>query len=140
VDFQLAVAGTGVDLADGEERPAAGAHALQRTASVRMASSPAGTGSRPQRRHRHALENSDLGSVLRDRAPNRAIERLVAQREVGDDVVLDRGLQQRPLEPGGVARVAAGDAAVDHAHPHQHVAAERFDNAHALKLFLPIAV
>src|SRR5438445_2195365 len=34
-----------------------------------------------------------------------AVERLVAEREVGDDVALDRGLQERPLEPAGIARM-----------------------------------
>ena len=28
-----------------------------------------------------------------------AVERFVAEREVGDDVALDRGFEQRPLEP-----------------------------------------
>ena len=41
-----------------------------------------------------------------------AVEGFVAQREVGDDVAFDRRLQQRPLEPGGIARVAAGDPPV----------------------------
>src|SRR6187200_2601023 len=39
-----------------------------------------------------------------------AVERFVAQGEVGDDVALDHGFQQRPLKPGWVAQVAAGDA------------------------------
>jgi hypothetical protein len=29
----------------------------------------------------------------------RAVERLVAEREVGDDVALDRSFEQRPLKP-----------------------------------------
>ena len=57
----------------------------------------------------------------------RAVERFVAEREVRDDVALDRGFQQRPLEPGGVAQVAARDAALAvELEPHQHVATERF--------------
>ena len=38
------------------------------------------------------------------------VERLVAEREVGDDVALDRRFQQRPLEPGCIAQMAAIDA------------------------------
>jgi hypothetical protein len=41
-----------------------------------------------------------------------AVERLVAEREVGNDVAFDRDLQQRPLKPGRIAQMAAGDAAV----------------------------
>ena len=41
----------------------------------------------------------------------RAIERLVAQREVGDDVALDHRLEYRPLEPRGIAQVATLDPA-----------------------------
>ena len=40
-----------------------------------------------------------------------AVERFVAEREVGDDVALDRGFQQRPLKPGRVAQMATRDAA-----------------------------
>src|SRR5947207_12627122 len=42
----------------------------------------------------------------------RTIERLVAQGKVGDDVALDGGLEHRPLEPRGVAQMAALDVAV----------------------------
>src|SRR5258708_38663285 len=37
----------------------------------------------------------------------RAVEGLITQREVGDDVAFDRCLEQRPLKPRGVAQVAA---------------------------------
>src|SRR5689334_8392816 len=40
-----------------------------------------------------------------------AVEGLIAEREVGDDVALDCGFQHRPLKPGGIAHVAARDPA-----------------------------
>src|SRR5437870_3249138 len=59
------------------------------------------------------------------------VERLVAEREVRNDIVLDRGFEQRPLEPGGVAGMAARDAAIENTHPDQHVAAERLGHRDA---------
>src|SRR5262245_8196189 len=59
-----------------------------------------------------------------------AIERLVAEREVGDDVALDHHFQQRPLEPGRVAQMAAHDALAIEPQPGEHIAAERFGEAH----------
>ena len=47
--------------------------------------------------------------IPRDPARIGAVERLVAERKVGDDVALDRRFQQRPLEPGGIAQMAAFD-------------------------------
>src|SRR5882724_357952 len=41
-----------------------------------------------------------------------AVERFVAEREIGDDVALDHRLEQRPLEPGRVAEMAAEHAAI----------------------------
>src|SRR6516162_2445059 len=41
-----------------------------------------------------------------------AVEGLIAEGEIRHDVAFDRCLQQRPLEPGGIARVAADDAAL----------------------------
>src|SRR5882757_7844468 len=41
-----------------------------------------------------------------------AVEGLIAEREVGDDVAFDRGLQYRPLEPGWIAQMAARDLTV----------------------------
>ena len=65
-----------------------------------------------------------------------AVERFVAEREVGDDVAFDRGLEQRPLEPGRVAQMAARDRAVGaEAQPDQHVAAEAFDQRQAFADF-----
>src|SRR5262249_37607441 len=64
----------------------------------------------------------------------RAVERLVAQREVGDDVALDRRLEQGPLEPRRVAQVAAIDRAVGtDPEPREDVAAEPFDQGHAFR-------
>src|SRR5579859_7738804 len=60
-----------------------------------------------------------------------AIERLVAKRKVSDDVALDHGFEQRPLEAGRVAQVAALDTAVEPGlDPDQHVAAEALDQRH----------
>src|SRR6185312_6681708 len=62
----------------------------------------------------------------------RAVERLIAEREVGDDVAFDCGLEQRPLEPGRVAQVAASDATIAiEAQPRQDVAAKSFRERHA---------
>ena len=66
----------------------------------------------------------------------RAVERFIAEREIGDDVALDRGFQQRPLEPGGIAQVAARHAALAvEPQPDQHIAAERFHQAEAFADF-----
>src|SRR5690348_15367298 len=60
------------------------------------------------------------------------VERFVAQREIGDDVALDRRFEQRPLEPRRVAQVAARDRAVGiEPQPNQHVAAEALDQRQA---------
>src|SRR6516162_6888364 len=61
-----------------------------------------------------------------------AVERLVAQREVGDDIALDRRFEERPLEPRGVAQMAAGDRVVREAHVGEDVAAKRLDEREAL--------
>src|ERR1700722_4492669 len=71
--------------------------------------------------------NSDLSSSVRIRGSQivpriGAVERLVAEREVGDDVLFDRGFEQRPLEPGCVAHVTARDAAAGDAQPDQEIA------------------
>src|SRR5690242_5652039 len=39
------------------------------------------------------------------------IERLVDEREIGDDIAEDRVLQRRPVLPGGIVRVTAMDRA-----------------------------
>jgi len=60
------------------------------------------------------------------------VERLVAEREVGDDVSLDGGLEERPLEPAGVAGMHPGQPAVlAESHAHEHVATERLDQRRA---------
>src|SRR5437899_5168292 len=53
----------------------------------------------------------------------------VAEREVSDDVALDRRFQQRPLEPGWVAQMTACEAAIFEARPNQHLAAKRFSQS-----------
>src|SRR5579863_9146138 len=55
-----------------------------------------------------------------------AIERFIAEREIGDDVAVDRNFKERPLEPRRVAQVAAADAAAVDPDPDQYVAAETF--------------
>ena len=62
-----------------------------------------------------------------------AVEGFVAQGEIGDDVALDGGLQQRPLEPRGIAQVTTSDPAISaEADPSQDVAAEAFDQGQPL--------
>ncbi len=105
VDLQLAaVAGAGIDLADGDraaEQPAcphlqrarrARPGSRPRSAARRIAAAPDG-----HRALRTAIGAAACASEVVPRIG--AIERLVAEREVGDDVAFDRGLQQRPLEP-----------------------------------------
>src|SRR5690606_15879055 len=75
-------------------------------------------------------ESAHVGSEVVPRV--RAVERLVAQREVRDDVAVDGGLEQRPLEPRRIAQVAALDAAGRDPDPGEHVAAEAFDEREAL--------
>src|SRR5262245_30187882 len=59
-----------------------------------------------------------------------AVERFVAEREVGNDVAFDRNLEQRPLEPGRVAQMATLDGAVlAEADGHENVAAEGLGEA-----------
>src|ERR1700730_13256743 len=59
------------------------------------------------------------------------VEGFVAEGKIRDDVTFDRGLEQRPLEPRGIAQVATVDAAVPQAKPDQNVAAEPLDDRHA---------
>ena len=58
-----------------------------------------------------------------------AVERFIAEREVGDDIALDSGFEKRPLEPRRVAQMAARDAAVFDAQRSHHIAAETFGKA-----------
>src|SRR5208283_165081 len=56
------------------------------------------------------------------------VERFVAEREVGDNVALDHSLEKRPLEPRGVAQMAARDKGPRvEAHMREHVAAKGLD-------------
>src|SRR3954471_11838821 len=61
-----------------------------------------------------------------------AVEGFIAEREVSDDVALDRGLEQRPLEPGWVAQMAPLHVPVlADSHPGKHVAAEALGYRHS---------
>src|SRR5713101_4067203 len=60
------------------------------------------------------------------------VERLVAERKIRDDVVLDGRFKQWPLKPRGVAQMAAHDVVAFQAHPDQHVAPERFGDCETL--------
>src|SRR5450755_3262273 len=61
-----------------------------------------------------------------------AVERLVAQGKVGDDVAFDGGLEDGPLKPRGIAQMATLDVAVGScSEPHQHVAAKTFDQRYS---------
>src|SRR5579862_1195225 len=63
----------------------------------------------------------------------RAVEGFVTEREVGNDVAFDRGFQEWPLEPRGVAHVATPDIAIAvEPQPDQHIAAKGFGNTEAL--------
>src|SRR5580704_11899984 len=62
-----------------------------------------------------------------------AIERFVAKREIGHDVALDCGFEKRPLEPRGVAQVAARHhAVVCEPHMREDIAAKSLDEREAL--------
>src|SRR5206468_9869180 len=60
------------------------------------------------------------------------VERFVAEWEVGDDVVFDGCLEQWPLKPGGVAKMATIDPAAIEPKPDHDVAPEALDQRHAL--------
>src|SRR6266851_177691 len=62
-----------------------------------------------------------------------AIERLVAEREVRNDVAFYGRLQERPLEPARVPRMDAGKLSVcPDAHAHEDIATEGLDQGGAL--------
>src|SRR5215207_5417582 len=84
---------------------------------------------------RRRLGKRAMGEAFKERSAHRraleivsgigAIERFITKWEVGHDVALDRGLQQRPLEPGRITQVAAFDAGVGvETQPDQDVAAK----------------
>src|SRR3990167_2004733 len=61
------------------------------------------------------------------------VERLVAEREVRNNVALDYSLEQRPLKPGRVAQVTACNSAVGiEPQPTENVSAKAFDKRNAL--------
>src|SRR5438105_13905311 len=70
-------------------------------------------------------------AVLKVVARVGAVEGLVAERKVGDNIVLDYGLQERPLKPRGVAEMASLDPTIPQAEPNQDIAAKSFDDRHA---------
>ena len=139
MNFQLAtVAESGVDFADrkaaAKTAPCGAVDAgseLRERRGIRR-------GRRLRNRIRIRFSKMSLRITVepRDHARIGAIEGLVAEREVGDDVALDHGLEERPLEPGRVTQVAALDeAAAIKPHPHEHVTAEYFDKSKAFPGF-----
>ena len=89
-----------------------------------------GPGLRRPSRHRARPSSGEASQVV---ARIGAVEGFVAEREIRHDVVLDRRLEQRPLQPRRIARVAAIDAAVRREpQPNEHVAAKAFDQRRAL--------
>lgn len=63
----------------------------------------------------------------------RAVERFITQREIRHDIVFDSGFQQRPLEPGRIAWMAARHCTVGiQAQPEQDIAAKAFHQRQAL--------
>ena len=110
VDLQLAaVARAGIDLADGDRAP----EQFPRTRLERapeLGERRIGHRRRADR-HRPGEKRSEAAACawLQVVPRIRAVERFVAEREVGDDVAFDRGFEQRPLEPRRVAGVAARD-------------------------------
>ncbi len=66
-----------------------------------------------------------------------AVEGFVEQREIGDDVALDHRFEQRPLEPGRIAQMAARRPRPRvEPHPDEDVAAKTFDERGAFPGFL----
>ncbi len=134
VDLQLAaVARAGIDLADREaaaETPPRGAVDLR--GELRQHRLVPGRWRFRQRAARQAFEQGSAHGSLRrlEIVPGiGAVERFVAEREIGNDVALDGRFQQGPLEPGRIAQVASCDAITVDAHPCQNVAPEGLDQA-----------
>ena len=108
VDFELAaVARAGVDLADGKAAAELAVAALL-TSSASSASSVVGVG----RVFRERALNNAFEQQRRIVPPPLkvvpgigAVERLIADRKIRDDVVLRSRLRERPLKPRGVAQV-----------------------------------
>src|SRR3546814_1403919 len=131
-----AVAGAGIDLADRKTAPQVPTRgAAERFGQLderRLVQRWCPLGERwsdetfeQQLAHRHWLSEVVAGV--------RAIERLVAEREVGDDVAVDRRFAQWPLEPGRVAEMAARSPSSGvEAQPDQDIATNAFDKRHSL--------
>lgn len=113
VNFQLtAVARTSVDLAD---RQTASEFCAGGMVQLCRECGKFGVRRGPFREggFQQAFEQSFSHSTgLKIMARVGAVKRLVAEGEVSDDVPLDRGLNQGPLEPGGIAQVAPLDARI----------------------------
>src|SRR5262245_8867095 len=129
VDLELAaVAGASIDLtnrqAAAEPTPGSAIDARAQLGQRLLAGDRRRLG---ERTAQEALEQNPTHSLISLKVVSGigTVERLVAEREVGDDIAFDDGLQQRPLEPGRIAQVAAGNALVRERQPHQHGPAER---------------
>ena len=130
VDFQLAaVARTGVDLA---YREAAAEPSSRRPVEpeaklgelIERGLRPGFAQCRPEHVQKQKLAHLEIVPRIR------AVERLVAQREVGDDVAFDDCLEERPLEPRRIAQVTARNPALAaDPHPGEDIAAKGFDEA-----------
>src|SRR6185312_2548620 len=60
-----------------------------------------------------------------------AIEGFVAEREVSDNIALDRCLKKWPLKPRRVAQMASFDPTIPQAEPDKDVATKSLDDRHA---------
>src|SRR5262249_50681470 len=131
-DLQLAsITGSSVHLAQGKTaaKPAS-RRALDRRRQLteRLAVGPRSAFG--QGRLQKALEQQLAHARLLSEVVPRvgAIEGFVAEREVRDDVAFDRRLEQRPLEPRGIAQMAMRKrACAAEPHPGENVAAEPLD-------------
>src|SRR5258708_8162778 len=131
VDFELAsIAGAGVDFAD---RQAAAEPPPPRVADGCCEFGHRGIVEGRRRLGEWSAEQAFEKQLahLDVLARVRTVERFVAEREIRDDIVFDRRLEQRPLKPRGIAQVAAFDQAVAQAKPDQNVAAKSLDDRHA---------
>jgi hypothetical protein len=140
MNFKLApVAGTGIDLADGETAPQTLAcHAAKISGELFEHRVTNGWGALGERRSNQTLkeQHSHYELPLDIMARVGAIERLVAQWKVGNDISFDGGFQKWPLKPGWVTNVTAGDrTAPRDAQPHQYVTAKSLDQRHAFACF-----
>src|SRR5258708_33578996 len=67
-----------------------------------------------------------------------AVERLVAERKVRNDIALDGSFKERPLKPRRVAHVASFDPTIPQPEPNQDVAAKPLDDRHAFPRLPPV--